>query len=532
MAELIELIDLFDRLVAAAVGTAPASAVEEAAVVARRARSRRGYLGETVVVALAGGTGSGKSSLVNALAGETVAAAGAQRPTTSQPLAWIPANPEPGLTRLLDDLGIEDRVGHELYPWLAVIDLPDTDSVVIDHRATVERLLPEVDAVVWVVDPEKYQDRILHRDHLRPLSAHGDRFRFVMNQIDRVDETEVGPLLSDLEATLNADGYDRAMILAVAADPEVGPAIGIERLIDGLAALGDAKTVVHAKLRLDLDEAARRLATAGGVESGGGIGFNTRWEATLAAASAKLAGDVVSRDLSTRAGRAGAAGFRSAAGLLPGRTPVRAIAPGTGRQGETSAVVELDRLLDEVAAEVEGLATSEVRRIGSLIDSEVRAAAETVRYGEAFSAPESPDWLAGLAWIRRLLAVGVVIGLVWLYDRVNSGQTVVAPAAVILGLVVALIVSRVVAARAGRRAGIAAIAERRVAIERGLRRELDRRIGNPLRQALRQRAGMAAALAEFQLAGADQTWGTTTLKASGTRWAEIESRGPKTSPSA
>ena len=101
MAELRDLIDRFDRLVAVSAGLVPDEALAAAAEVGRRARDRRGYLGESVVVALAGGTGSGKSSLVNALANEVVAESGAQRPTTYDPLAWIPVNPEPGLVRLL-----------------------------------------------------------------------------------------------------------------------------------------------------------------------------------------------------------------------------------------------------------------------------------------------------------------------------------------------------------------------------------------------------------------------------------------------
>jgi putative protein kinase ArgK-like GTPase of G3E family len=68
--DLRDAIDLFDRAVAGAAGVAPPDEVEHAARVARRVRSRRGYAGSTVVVALAGGTGSGKSSMVNALAGD------------------------------------------------------------------------------------------------------------------------------------------------------------------------------------------------------------------------------------------------------------------------------------------------------------------------------------------------------------------------------------------------------------------------------------------------------------------------------
>jgi predicted GTPase len=234
MPDLRDLIDRFDRLVATAEGLVPEPALEAAARVGRRARDRRGFLGDTVVVALAGGTGSGKSSLINALAGEIVAESGAQRPTTFEPLAWIPANPEPGLVRLLDSIGIADRVGQDRVPWLAVIDLPDTDSVSEDNRATVERVLPLVDAVVWVVDPEKYQDRVLHERYLSPLARHGDRFLFVLNHVDRVDSDDVGRLRTDLVESLEADGIERPTILTTAADPPLGDPIGIDEFIDAM----------------------------------------------------------------------------------------------------------------------------------------------------------------------------------------------------------------------------------------------------------------------------------------------------------
>jgi hypothetical protein len=50
---------------------------------------------------------------------------------------------------------------------VAILDLPDMDSVVGSHRERVETLLPLVDAVAWVTDLEKYHDAILHDGFLR-----------------------------------------------------------------------------------------------------------------------------------------------------------------------------------------------------------------------------------------------------------------------------------------------------------------------------------------------------------------------------
>jgi len=47
---------------------------------------RLGFPSDAYVLALVGGTGVGKSSLLNALAGSTVSAASARRPTTAEPV--------------------------------------------------------------------------------------------------------------------------------------------------------------------------------------------------------------------------------------------------------------------------------------------------------------------------------------------------------------------------------------------------------------------------------------------------------------
>ena len=151
MADLTALLDAFDEAVGAAADVVEPADVETAATVARRARRRVGFRGESVVVALVGGTGSGKSSLLNALAGQQVAETGVLRPTTQTPLAWMPAQPEPGLTRLLDSMDVVQRIGHERATAVCILDMPDVDSVAGSHRGEVERLLPQVDLVVWVL---------------------------------------------------------------------------------------------------------------------------------------------------------------------------------------------------------------------------------------------------------------------------------------------------------------------------------------------------------------------------------------------
>ncbi|OEV14290.1 hypothetical protein AN219_28215, partial [Streptomyces nanshensis] len=74
---------------------------------------------------------------------------------------------------LLDRLGIPQHARHRTHDGtlsgLVLVDLPDHDSAAPGHREQVDRMLELVDAVVWVVDPEKYADALLHEDYLRRL---------------------------------------------------------------------------------------------------------------------------------------------------------------------------------------------------------------------------------------------------------------------------------------------------------------------------------------------------------------------------
>lgn len=286
MPDLRELLDAFDRLVALAAPIAPPEATERAARVGQMVRTRRGFPGDSLVVALAGGTGSGKSSLLNALAGREVAPTGPKRPTTDRPLAWMPREVEPELGRLLDHLGIGDRVCHEGSDPVVVIDLPDIDSVVAEHRSLVERLLPEIDGVIWVLDPDKYKDEAVRRG-MRGRTA--SPCRFVLNQIDRVPVDQRPLLVEDLRASLRADGFTDPVIVPVAADPPSGVPEGIDEVARLLAEWVNTKRMVEAKLVADLMEAADALISEARLD--GGTAFQDRWRTLLDEVSERLARD-------------------------------------------------------------------------------------------------------------------------------------------------------------------------------------------------------------------------------------------------
>ncbi len=281
---LVGLLDKADAAVAHSAGVLDSEIVESLARRAGDTRARLSYPASIVVAALAGGTGSGKSSLLNAVAGEDVALTAAIRPMTSTPLALVPEGAESVLTGYLDDLGIPDRILHHGPQWLCLIDLPDNDSVEVSHRHTVDALLPRVDVVAWVTDPEKYRDASLHHGYLEPLARYQDQFLFVLNQIDRLDQGDVDVVAGDLRQALAQDGISTPEIVLIAADPVAGPPVGIEDFVDSLDAALDRRRVVERKALADLAGVASEMIRSS--SDARAVDFEGTWVAQVSSAVA------------------------------------------------------------------------------------------------------------------------------------------------------------------------------------------------------------------------------------------------------
>ncbi len=125
-----------------------------------------------LIVSLIGGTGTGKSSIFNSLAGKVVSKTAAIRPCTKLPLAMAPPKwaytlekcpvLEMGLdveSKSSGDKVIEmvDNVHVNLDEWI-LVDTPDYDSAESAHVASAHNVFVISDIVILVTSKDKYAD--------------------------------------------------------------------------------------------------------------------------------------------------------------------------------------------------------------------------------------------------------------------------------------------------------------------------------------------------------------------------------------
>ncbi|MBN6057467.1 ABC transporter [Nonomuraea sp. RK-328] len=236
----------------------------EASTLLKRAGERLKLSSEHTVVALAGGTGSGKSSLFNAVSGLELSPTGVRRPTTARTHACVWGLE--GAGPLLDWLQIQERHrftrasaldrGESQLHGLILLDLPDHDSIraLTDNEA--DRLIGLADLVVWVLDPQKYADASTHRRYVTELAGHDAVTVFALNQADKLSAEELAELVIDLNDLLRREGVEHPTVVPTSATT----GRGIDSLKSVVAASVSRRRAAIQKMEADLHRLEQRVA--------------------------------------------------------------------------------------------------------------------------------------------------------------------------------------------------------------------------------------------------------------------------------
>ncbi|MFJ4976890.1 YfjP family GTPase [Streptomyces coeruleorubidus] len=410
----------------------------EAGRVLDEASARRRLSGQHTVVAIAGATGSGKSQLFNALAGVAISETGVRRPTTAAPIACSWSD---GAASLIERLGIPPRLRRRPLPTgdgesqlrgLVLIDLPDHDSAAVQHREHVDRILALVDAVIWVVDPEKYADAVLHERYLRPMAAHAEVMFVVLNQIDRLPGEAAEQVLDDLRRLLDEDGialgeYGEPGATVLALSGLTGDGVG--ELREALGQFVAERTAPARRISADVDIAAARLWPVYATQRRTGLSEQAREEFSdrLAdAVGATAAGEAAERAWLRNANRAcGTPWLRlwrwyqdhgePATGRLPSRT--QADEEATARQRVEQAV---RTVADRASAGLPAPWAQAVREAAVRGSQGLPEALDelSVRAGVPTGRPPRPGWWPMAVLSQASMTILQFLGGLWLLGQI------------------------------------------------------------------------------------------------------------------
>ena len=246
--------------------------IDDAGQLLSRAGERLRLSSSHTVVALAGGTGSGKSSLFNRIAGADFSTVGVTRPVTRDVHAcvWGVSGSGP----LLEWLAVPSRYryarasaldgGEQSMAGLVLLDLPDHDSVMSHATDQVDHLVELADLMIWVLDPQKYADAAVHRRFLVPLAGHSEVLAVVLNQSDLLTPEQLEDCVNDLRRLLDAENLHDVQVFVTSAVTGAG----LDPLLKLLADTVSARKAAAARIAADVDGIVTRFLPFAGAESG------------------------------------------------------------------------------------------------------------------------------------------------------------------------------------------------------------------------------------------------------------------------
>ncbi|QDU81906.1 GTPase Era [Polystyrenella longa] len=151
-----------------------------------RAEDLRLRIEQPLVVATFGGTGTGKSTLVNALIGSEVSRTGKQRPTTRRPVLLVHPSTDPThLSFPIHDFEVE-VVDSPLLQDIVLVDCPDPDTdesaAHESNLARLHRMIPYCDVLIYTTTQQKYRSSRVKDELIQ--AAVGCRLLFVQSHAD------------------------------------------------------------------------------------------------------------------------------------------------------------------------------------------------------------------------------------------------------------------------------------------------------------------------------------------------------------
>jgi hypothetical protein len=127
-------------------------------------------------------------------------------------------------------------------------------------------LLPRVDAVAWVVDPEKYKDEIMHGGYLRKYAPRLRQQLMVLNRSDLLSAADAARVSDDMRAQLRREGLAEIGIVSTRAREGAAGVAEFRRWLDSGV---EAKRVIAARVAADGQQSVLELAARAGVAEGG-----------------------------------------------------------------------------------------------------------------------------------------------------------------------------------------------------------------------------------------------------------------------